>query len=143
MALKNTYIRNSSSAGKYIQEAQEALVKAGATGVQMEYEDGKVVSLAFTIKFGAQIIQFRLPVNWRSFQGVLVKEKNPKAKDDNYAYRVAWACTKDWIEAQMAFVESENVSLPQVFLPYAVTKKGNTLFEEVATNGNLLLGSGE
>lgn len=140
MALKNTYSKL--PAKRYIQDAQDALIKAGATGIQMEYLDGFVSSLAFSIKFGTQQIQFRLPVNWHSFQNVLTKEGHSKAGDDAYAYRVAWACTKDWIEAQMAFIESENVSLPQVFLPYAVTKKGTTLFEEVASNDSLLLGSG-
>lgn len=138
MALKNTYAKL--GAGRYIQDAQDALVKAGASGIQMQFDEGRVVSLAFSIKFGTKQIQFRLPVNWRNFQNVLRKEENRRAGDDDYAYKVAWACTKDWIEAQMAFVESENVSLPQVFLPYAVTNEGNTLFEKVAqTDGQFLL----
>lgn len=141
MALKNTYARL--HAGAYIQGAQDALVKAGATGIQTEYEDGRIVSLAFLLKINESIINFRLPVNWRNFQNVLKKEKNPRSKDDNYCYKVAWACTKDWIEAQMAFVESENVTVPQVFLPYAVGKNNKTLFENIANNpGNLLLGDG-
>lgn len=132
------------AAGRYIEGAQAALIKAGASGISMEFEDGRVVGLSFGIKFGTRSIQFRLPVNWQNFQNVLRKEGIGRADDDEYAYRVAWACTKDWIEAQMAFVESENVSLPQVFLPYAVTQEGITLFEKVAqTDGNFLLGDGK
>lgn len=140
MALKNTYSKLPAS--RYIQDAQDALVKAGASGISMEFQDGFTVALSFSIKFGDRQISFKLPVNWRNFQNVLQAEGNKRAGDNTYAYRVAWACTKDWIEAQMAFVESENVTLPQVFLPYAVTKKGTTLFEEVASNDSLLLGSG-
>lgn len=141
MSLKNTF--TTLPAGRHIQAAQDALIKAGASGIQMEFHEGRVVGLAFSIKFGAKQIQFRLPVNWEKFQNVLIKEQNKRGNDDDYAYRVAWACTKDWIEAQMAFVESENVSLPQVFLPYAVTNEGNTLFEKVAqSDGQFLLGDG-
>ncbi len=142
MALKNTYLKL--PAASYIQSVQNALVNAGAAGIQTEYEDGKIVVLSFVIKFGARQIQFRLPVKWRSFQQVLKNEGASKADDDMYAYRVAWACTKDWIEAQMAFVESENVSLVQVFLPYAVSKDGKTVFEKmVEDDGKFLLSDGK
>lgn len=141
MALKNTYAKM--GAGYYITLSQEALVKAGAIGIQYGYEDGRVVNLTFVLNIGGNQVSFRLPVNWRKFQSVLAEEGNSKAKDDNYAYKVAWACTKDWIEAQMAFVESENVTVPQVFLPYAVVQGDVTLFEKVASNPNFLLGDGK
>lgn len=123
--------------------AQDALIKAGATGISTVFEEGRIICIAFTINLQGSTIQFKLPVNWRSFQNVLAKENNSRAYDDEYAYRVAWACTADWIEAQMAFIESENVSLTQVFLPYAVTKTGKTLFEDIAMNPGNLLGNGE
>lgn len=142
MALKNTYAKK--GAGYYIQLAQDALMHAGASGIQLEFEDGRVVGLSFSIKFGPKQIQFRLPVNWRKFQSVLAMEGIGRADEDEYAYKVAWACTKDWIEAQMAFVESENVSITQVFLPYAVVEGGITVFEKVAqTDGAFLLGDGK
>ncbi len=142
MALKNTFAKLPTQ--RYIQDAQDALVKAGASGIQMEFEEGRVAGLAFSIKFGDLRIQFKLPVDWRKFQNVLRNEDNRRAEEADYCYRVAWACTKDWIEAQMAFVESENATVAQIFLPYAVTKSGNTLFEDIAKNGSeLLLSSGK
>jgi len=142
MALKNTY--TTIHAGRHIQEAQDALMRAGASGVQLHFDQGRVVGLWFMITIADKEVSFRLPIKWENFQNVLKKENNRKADDDDYAYRVAWACTKDWILAQMAFIESENVSLAQVFLPYAVAKDGQTLFEKVAqTDGNFLLGNGK
>jgi hypothetical protein len=141
MALKNTFTKL--PAGRHIQMAQDALVKAGANGISTVIEEGRITGIAFTIKIKDSSIQFRLPVNWRSFQNVLKAENNRRADEEEYCYRVAWACTADWIEAQMAFIESENVSLTQVFLPYAVTKSGNTLFEDIAINPGNLLGNGE
>lgn len=137
MALKNTYLTK--HAGYYIQLAQEALIKGGASGVQFGYELKRTIALAFTLEVGGKDMQFKLPINWRKFQVVLKREGLARALDDEYAYRVAWACTKDWIEAQMAFVESESVSIPQVFLPYAVTKGGETLFEKIVANPQFLL----
>lgn len=141
MALKNTYSKL--PVARYIESAQEALVRAGASGIQFGYDQGRIISLTFLLEIGEREVAFRLPVNWKKFQDVLRKENNGRYTDDDYAYRVAWACTKDWIEAQMAFVESENVTVPQVFLPYAVVKDGQTLFEKVATSPEFLLGSGD
>lgn len=141
MALKNTYTKL--PAGRHIGMAQEALIKAGASGIATVFEEGRIVGLAFSISIKGNNIQFKLPINWRNFQNVLRKEQNRRADEDDYAYRVAWACVADWIEAQMAFIESENVTLPQVFLPYAVTKSGDTLFEQVVKNPNNLLGEGK
>ncbi len=140
MALKNTYAQK--GAGYYIALAQEALVKTGATGIQFTYEDGRVTGLAFMMNLNGSTVSFKLPIHWKKFQMVLKKENNRRWDDDDYAYKVAWACTKDWIEAQMAFVESENVTVAQIFLPFATAKDGETLFEKVVRNPNMLLGDG-
>jgi hypothetical protein len=58
------------------------------------------------------------------------------------AYRVAWANIKDWVEAQMALYETEMVDMPQIFLPFAVDSKGETLYDRVG-RGEFLLGKGE
>lgn len=140
MALKNTFIKLPTE--KYISLTQQALVKGGASGVQYAFDDGRIIGLIFSLSLNGKQVSFRLPINWKNFQKVLKKEDNKRADDDDYAYRVAWACTKDWIEAQMAFVESENVTVPQVFLPFAVSRDGQTLFEKVAVDPGFLLGDG-
>lgn len=141
MSLKNTYAQK--GAGYYISLAQEALVKTGANGIQFTYHEGRVVGIAFTMNLNGTIVQFKLPIHWKKFQAVLKKEGNRRWDEDDYAYKVAWACTKDWIEAQMAFVESENVTVEQIFLPFATAKDGETLFEKVVRNPNMLLGEGK
>lgn len=141
MALKNTYTKM--GAGYHLQRAQDAIMKVGATGIETAFSEGRITGIAFAISLNGNQIKFKIPVNWENFQKVLRLEKNPRSKDDDYCYRVAWACTADWIEAQMAFIESENVTVTQVFLPYAVTRNGETLFEQVAKNPQFLLGSGE
>ena len=48
----------------------------------------------------------------------------------------AWRIIKDWIEAQLALVE---VTVPQVFLPYAVLRDGRALTEHVVDDPKFLL----
>lgn len=58
------------------------------------------------------------------------------------AVRTAWRIVKDWVEAQMALVETQMVTTGQVFLPYMVLRDGKTLSETVAANPQFLLGDG-
>jgi hypothetical protein len=48
-----------------------------------------------------------------------------------------------WIEAQVAFIETMMVTTAQVFLPYAVTANGQSLYEYIGQNTGLLLGDGK
>jgi hypothetical protein len=45
------------------------------------------------------------------------------------ATRVAWRILKDWIEAQLALIQTGMVSVEQVFLPFAQSSSGKTLCE--------------
>jgi hypothetical protein len=59
------------------------------------------------------------------------------------AVRTAWRIVKDWVEAQMALVETQMVTTQEVFLPYAVMRDGRTLSQHVAADPGLLLGDGK
>jgi len=52
--------------------------------------------------------------------------------------RVSWRILKDWVEAQMALVETHMVTLEQVFLPYAVTDDGQTIYDRLRGSNFLL-----
>ena len=54
--------------------------------------------------------------------------------------RTAWRIVKDWVEAQMALVETRMVTVPQVFLPYTLMRNGRTLSETGAQDPKFLLG---
>lgn len=139
MALKNTYSK--SPVHLSLLAIEHDLVKAGASGVYKGYEDGRIVSMSFSILLKGNMINFKLPIGWKKVQQVLKNEEAKNAGDDDYAYRIAWAIMRDWISAQMAILASETVTIPQLFLPYAVAKNGQTLFEEVIKSGILLIDS--
>lgn len=128
---------------KTISEIQQVLAKCGASAVLTDYDqNGYIVALSFKIKLGEQDISFRLPTDWRPVLTVLEQDyKVPKRlKTQDQAMRVAWRITKDWVEAQAAFIETMMVTTAQVFLPYAVTSDGRSLYQYVAENNQLLLG---
>lgn len=127
-----------------IQEIQKALVKAGASSIMQDFDkEGAISAIAFKITLNDQDISFRLPSETRAVLAVMQQDGTPRSLlTGEHAQRVAWRIIKDWIEAQMAIVATKMVTLPQVFLPYAVNKDGVTLYEIVAKNPNLLLGDG-
>lgn len=60
---------------------------------------------------------------------------------DEQALRVSWRIIKVWVDAQIALVEAQLADVTEVFLPYAITKNGNTLYQEIGQSGLLLLES--
>ena len=140
------------SADKSIAAIQKALAKAGASAILHEFDDnGNIMALSFRIKMpspdaGGAVhdISFRLPTDWRAVQRRLQTQRvEPRYRTQEHALRVAWRITKDWVEAQLAIIESQMVTTAQVFLPYAVTSNGQTLYEYIGQNTQLLLGEGK
>lgn len=131
-------------ANRSIEEIQSALVRHGAKGVLYEYEEGtgRIAALKFLLSVKGSDVGFALPVNWRLFQAVLKEQNVSRCKDENYVYRVAWRNIRDWVLAQLALYETQMVTIPQVFLPFAVGRKGKTLYEEVE-GGTFMLGDGK
>lgn len=135
------------AADKTIHEITKMLAKAGASKILTDYDDtGNITSLSFQLKLNDQPMSFTLPTDWRPVQAVLREQRrrNSRIKDDeSQARRVAWRITKDWVEAQLAIIETRMVTTAQVFLPYAVTENGQLMYQYVAEHTNLLLGEGK
>ena len=116
---------------KTVGEIQGILVAHGARSILMNYdENGSVESLSFIVKTPYGDMPIRLPVNPRAVLKVLEEQGLPP-RYANYpqAVRIAWRILKDWVRAQMAILETEMVTMEQIFLPYMVTKNDKTLYE--------------
>ena len=117
MALKN--YTTTINANKTIGEIQEILSKHGATAIMTEYDNGEVVALSFKINTPRGEIGIKLPANTDKVLRVLKKQKqrNGQIKDNQeQATKVAWRIIKDWIDAQMAILETEMVDMEEIFL---------------------------
>ena len=112
---------------------QGQLVKHGAKKIMQDYDDGGNISaLSFLIDTPAGPRGIRLPANVDAVHAVLARQK--VKCDREQAERVAWRIVKDWVEAQMAILESEMVQMDEIFLPYMIDNTGKTLFEAYRNN---------
>lgn len=131
---------------KTAQEIARCLSLHGASAVLTEYDEKEqtVSAISFKIKIAEQTITFRLPCDWKPVYEILNNDpKIPnKHKEKTQAIRTAWRIVKDWVEAQMALVETQMVTTAQVFLPYAVMNDGKTLSEQIMNKPEFLLGGG-
>lgn len=134
-------------ADKTAGEIAKMLSKAGAQAVMTEFDpsEGYVKAMSFRINLNGNLISFKLPCEWEPILQILQDDKKvPRSQvTREQAVRVAWRIVKDWVEAQLALIQTQMVSTVEVFLPYAVTQDGKTLFEKMSQNPNFLLGSGE
>ncbi len=124
-----------------IAEIHACLVKYGAKNISVDYEGQLPAALTFLAEINGEFVSFRLPSNHIGVLRAMKKDRDipPRYKTEDQARRVAWRITKDWVEAQMAIVQAELATLPEVFLPYLVTPSGQTLFNAVNDRGLKLL----
>ncbi len=128
---------------KTIGEIQKLLGSHGANAILTEYgEDGDVTALSFKIKVDDNDIGFKLPSDWRPVLQILENDRKVPArlKSRVQAVRVAWRIILAWIEAQMAIVDTKMVSVDEVFLPYALTPSGKTLYSHTRESNLLVSG---
>jgi hypothetical protein len=133
-----------------ISEIQQLLSKWGVQAIMTEYEGPQVAAVSFKMVVKDRPMAFRMPCNWRAVHQVLKnhnanrKRRNGRLEDkindsEEHAIKVAWRIIQDWIIAQLALVEVNMTTVPQVFLPYTIMRDGRTLSEHVETDPNFLL----
>lgn len=132
------------SAEQTVGEIQKILGKYGAKSIQVEYEAGQVSAVAFILELGERRVPFLLPCRWEALKDVLIKnirtgsitvQRRMTANIMDQAKRVAWRQILRWIEAQLAMVETKMVKMEEVFMPYVVIGKGQTLFQAMEKKG--------
>ena len=125
MAIKNYTSKISSI--KSLAEIQQDLALHGAKKIMLEYDENcKATGLTFCIEVNGAWAGFYLTAN---VEGVLSVFKSQHIKaDEEQAERTAWRNVRDWVMAQMAFVECGNAKMEEVFFPYLTDGK-KTLFQ--------------
>lgn len=125
-----------------VAEIQKLLVKHGASSIMQDYDDDQeLIAISFSLKLNNQQLAFRLPIDWKSTYAVMNMDDTPsRYVYEDQARRVSWRIVKDWVEVQLAIAETGMVTIPQVFLPYAIREDGRTLYQVIAEDPQLLLG---
>jgi hypothetical protein len=131
------------TAMKSIGEIQGILVAHGARRILTDYnEHEEPVGLAFIVATSYGDTPFRLPANIDRVWAVLNKQRVRTQVSKELASRVAWRILKDWVRAQMAILETEMVTIDQVFLPYMQVGKDGKILYEVMLEHHLQLPKG-
>ena len=125
---------------KSLGEIQGALASHGARKIMVDYnEAGRPVGITFGIETPMGPRGFLLPANVDGVRAVFAKQKI--REQDGQAERTAWRNVRDWIMAQMAIIESGQVEMEEVFLPYLTDRQGRTLYQ-LYKGGQLAIGDG-
>ncbi len=131
------------SVDKTVGQIQAMLAKAGAQAVLVEYDDERILSsVSFRIEYNGTMVSFRLPAQLDPVYVILQNDYQVprKLRCREQAARVTWRIIKDWVEAQLAIVEAEQVEMVEVFLPFAQNPStGETVFTQLANNNFALL----
>lgn len=118
---------------KTLGEIQKILVEHGARKILSEYSNGRICELSFVIDTPSGERGIKLPASVAPVLRVLEQQKGKRKisvkVDYEQAERVAWRIIKDWIEAQMAILDTQMVKMEEVFFPYMLNNQGQTLFQ--------------
>ena len=132
-------------ADKTAGEIAKMLSLSGAKAVLTEYDDKEnyVTAISFKLSVNGQELGIKLPCDWKPILEILENDRKvPRFMTNReQAVKVAWRIVKDWVEAQLAIIQTKMVKTEEVFLPYIITKNGQTLFEQISNN-KFLLGPG-
>lgn len=132
--METTRIEPSQTVG----EIQKLLGEYGASAIRTDYDQGEVIAVSFTIKLDGDQIPFRLPCRWEAIKMIFESRRKrrygrgrPPGDITAQAKRVAWRQILRWVQAQLALTETKMAKLHEVFMPYLLMDKGQTIFERM------------
>jgi len=128
-------------AWKTCNEVQQILSKHNVTHFSIKNEGSFPVALSFCVEFKGQPLNFLLPCNYQGVLSCFKKDRKVPRSSENIeqALRTSWRIVKDWVEAQMALIESEQATIEQIFLPYLINSEGKTLSNIILNDGGMKL----
>lgn len=139
-------------ATRTVGQCQDMLGEAGAAAVAVIYTDRVPSGLSFRLATAGGMRDFALPVNIDAVNHLLCTADYPanvrpgqlsKYVTREHAVRVGWRVIRDWIEAQLALVAAEMVTLDEVMLPYLQVGGGQTLYSALEQGRAAITAGGE
>lgn len=123
--METTRISATKTAGEIVQ----LLAEVGATQVNQEFKDGVLIGLRWTLVRAGVELPFAMPVRTEAVLAWGARYR--KRFDQEQAERIAWRQLLRWTQAQMALIETGMVEAAEVFLPYKLSRGGQTFWEEL------------
>lgn len=121
-------------AERTVAEIQAMLARHGALSVRVDYRDKLAAAIEFetlTQTLGHQA--YRWEANPKGVLEAMKRDKKVarSACTEAQAVRVAWRIEKDWLEAQLAKIESCATPIEKIMLPYMVAPDGRSFYEHL------------
>ena len=121
------------NAQKTVTEVMGLLVTKGADEISIVYDDNQQpAGLKWSVlspRLGR--VAFALPCNTDAVFVKLTEQRvmvtSPESRRQQ-AIRTSWRILKDWVEAQMALLETGMVTMDEIFLPYMLSG-GRTFYQ--------------
>jgi hypothetical protein len=129
------------AAEKTVGEIQRRLAAAGARAILVEYDAARRPSaIAFRIATAAGERPYLLPARIGAVERTLAAQaragKIPRRfATAEQAARVGWRVLKNWIEAQLAIIETGMVAFEEAMLPYLQVSGQATVYEALRDRG--------
>ncbi len=144
MPIKNFY--TDVPAHRTVSQIMDILVRHGASEIMTAYSgDRQTIGLQWRITTNSGPLTFNMPVRAEAVFQLLTREgllKTNAVRRDAQAQRVAWRNVKDWVDAQMALLEAEQVRREEIFLPF-MTLGSQTVYEALSGEGFKALPPGQ
>lgn len=140
MALRN--YTSSVPADRSVLLIEKKLVQHGASDIMKQYDgNGNIISMCFRKTHNNQHLSFQLPANTKQVYNVLRAARKGRHTDAQQeqlmrqAERTAWKNVYDWVDIQMTLIAMEQVQFAEVFLPYMLIGKNETVFSRLNGDG--------
>lgn len=116
---------------------EEILISSNASDIHKKYDNGRVVSLSFTLKINEKPISIQLPVDIKAVEDSLRKDSQhikPRSDEEkkliDKSEIIAWKGALDWLNAQYILIKLGQATPIQIFLPYVYDRvNGKTFFK--------------
>lgn len=135
------------SAEKTGAEIEDMLRKAYVNKVGKLYESTRIKGVYFEIDTPSGPMPFNLPVNVDAVYQLLYTKRKAGSrfygelpgdvltKLHNQAERTAWRIIHWWLKAQLALIQTQMVTVTEVFLPYMLVAENQTLYQQLSSGG--------
>lgn len=123
-------------------QIEDMLRKAEVEKVGKSFESGRIKAIYFQMDTPEGSLPFMLPVNVDAVYQILCNKRKAtrpwlvladdvKDRIQKQAERTAWRIIHGWLKGQLALVQTQMVTVTEVFLPYMLVSKSETLYQRL------------
>lgn len=122
-------------AARSASEIVAELVNAGASSINTDYTNGKIVGIRWVMKVNGRDVWFDMPARVEPVYQMLYARGGDsyrwnEEKNREQAERIAWRQLLRWVQAQNALIQCKMAEAGEVYMAYAVAPGSNrTMFQ--------------